>query len=172
MKPLDLLIVCSLACALVSTGCTTEKSAELQVLEQQSGGHDHNHDHGIPDHKPVSLADAVNQMPKRHALTISEFSAGHVDRAEQELRELNDFVRWLPELAADSDLGEIDWNLAQSISLKMEEIGKRWSASQSNPNFEDSESFLTLIGQLKPLAEKADLAHLDWSGIAARDTQN
>jgi len=36
--------------------------------------------------------------------------------------EMVDIVRWLPELAADSDLTEEPWNRVDQLSLRLEEI--------------------------------------------------
>lgn len=84
--------------------------------------HFHEHEHFVPEHRPADFGEAVTQISARFAGLQHEQNAGHHDHALQELGELIDIVRWLPEIAADSDLQESSWNEVHGISLRLDAI--------------------------------------------------
>ncbi|MFM9194406.1 MAG: hypothetical protein ACKOWG_01435 [Planctomycetia bacterium] len=63
--------------------------------------------HAVPAHHPRTFRRAVAEIGRRGAA----LSNGGLDPASQERErlELLDIVRWLPELAADTELGRRDW---------------------------------------------------------------
>jgi hypothetical protein len=65
-------------------------------------------EHHTPAHKPADYSAAVAQLGQLHQEIIGGRArpAGELDV----FTELGDVVRWLPELAADSDLPEEPWN--------------------------------------------------------------
>lgn len=79
---------------------------------------DHHLEHFVPHHKPANFAAGVEDIEHR-AQHLSEHAGhGHADEAD-EFQELVDIVNWIPELAADSDLNESDWNKANSAATTL-----------------------------------------------------
>lgn len=78
--------------------------------EHENDAHDadrhdrHAEEHGIPRHKPADFALCVK------AISGSGHDLLHHADDEQAAAHFRDFVRWLPELAADSDLRKQDWD--------------------------------------------------------------
>jgi hypothetical protein len=75
-------------------------------------GHDHEHDHGHdhahhedPEHKPQDFPAAIERLRQFHA----EFAQGPEANAEH-LQIIADVLGWIPELAAQSELSEAQWN--------------------------------------------------------------
>ncbi len=68
----------------------------------------HELDHVVPAHWPAGLQDAANKIGERIAIldNPSAHSEAELHSASQELSEL---INWVPEIAADTDLGEQDW---------------------------------------------------------------
>ncbi|MEZ6038945.1 MAG: hypothetical protein R3C20_00470 [Planctomycetaceae bacterium] len=90
------------------SGCAASEHADVH-------DDDHHLEHFVPHHKPANFAVAVEEVEHR-AQHLSEHAGhGHDDEAE-EFQELIDIVNWIPELAADSDLNEPDWNTANSAA--------------------------------------------------------
>lgn len=154
-------------------GCGAEKSkadsGTAHDTTAEHHDHEHLHDHGIPDHKPASFAEAVKQLPRRQRLVLGEFKVGHLDHAQEAIQKLQDVIRWLPELAADTDLGEADWNTVQSLSQRMEATIHAWPALQSKPSDQDVERLTELVEQLKPYAERTKLDHVGGSEFPPAD---
>lgn len=72
---------------------------------------DHHLEHFVPHHKPANFAAAVEDIEHRAQHLSDHAGHGHADEGD-EFQELVDIVNWIPELAADSDLNEADWNKA------------------------------------------------------------
>lgn len=83
--------------------------------EADSDDHDHHMEHFVPAHKPANYSEAIHEIEHRSEHLSEHAGHGHADEAS-EFQELQDIVGWLPELAADSDLKEADWNKANSAS--------------------------------------------------------
>ena len=88
------------------SGCGTSEHADAHE-------DDHHLEHFVPHHKPANFAQAVEDIEHRAEHLSEHAGHGHDDEAE-EFQELLDVVNWIPELAADSDLNEVDWNTARS----------------------------------------------------------
>lgn len=71
--------------------------------------HFHEHDHVVPDHKPTDFGEAVARIGELHEEIGEEFAEGHADHADEAVHVMLDLARWLPEIAADSDMPEKDW---------------------------------------------------------------
>jgi hypothetical protein len=74
-------------------------------------------EHHVPEHKPHSLHAAIDQIELRY----DALAEGEVPRAGRtaRLKELVDIVRWLPELAGDTDLPEGPWNVVEQVSQQL-----------------------------------------------------
>jgi len=85
---------------------------------------------------------------------MSELKAGHADHANQAFAKLRDVIRWLPELAADTDMGEADWNVVQEVSINLEKITSSWISSNSLPTSKDLEEFQSTVSELQKLSDQ------------------
>ena len=154
----SVLFVDTIFCA----GCTAKQSPSPQKVVSNEHDH-HDHDHGVTPLKPVSFAKAIQRLPRWIWSVASEFKAGHQDHAREATDQLQDVIRWLPELAADSDLGEGDWTMVQQTCRQMEAIVQPWSTGRTPPTRDDIDSLVALTEHLKPLAELAQSDHLEHS---------
>ncbi|MFM8252444.1 MAG: hypothetical protein ACKOBW_12675 [Planctomycetota bacterium] len=77
-------------------------------------------EHHTPEHMPADYPAAVDRLLAVHA----EIANGGARAAEQidVFAETYDIVRWLPMLAADSDLAEELWNQVHAASQRLEVI--------------------------------------------------
>jgi hypothetical protein len=75
-------------------------------------------EHHDPPHKPRNLAMAVDQIERRFEAIAHGPGICNSESAAP-LKELVDIVRWLPEIAGDSDLPEEQWNTVDQISEKL-----------------------------------------------------
>ena len=75
--------------------------------------------HHIPDHRPATYGDAVEQVKRRHAELQAKIAATTSEPLERDLKELIDILTWLPEIAADSELKKADWDMANGGSRKL-----------------------------------------------------
>ncbi|QDU30257.1 hypothetical protein ETAA8_53760 [Anatilimnocola aggregata] len=116
-------------------------------------------EHHVPAHRPHDLGEAVQVILVRWEALEREWQADPV-AARQKLSELIDIVRWLPEIAADSDLAEADWNRVQAISNAwLDDLvplsRSAATATTSFPKFTANEQ----LEVLKGLAPKAHREH-------------
>jgi hypothetical protein len=83
-------------------------------------------EHERPAHKPYSVSAAVERLEQLHGIILSE-AAIPQDRHIDVFAEYIDVVRWLPELAADSDLSRERWEQidrrAAELLLCLESLG-------------------------------------------------
>lgn len=73
-------------------------------------GHDEE-PHEPPAHHPRTFRRALDAIEGRSAAAAAGDAAAR--------RELADIVRWLPALAADTELGRADWDRVRSISVAL-----------------------------------------------------
>jgi hypothetical protein len=95
------------AMLLLATGCHRPAADEHDHLE-----------HHKPPHKPGSLPVAVVALEVRFAAlqAASKFQTeGEIAR----LRQFVEIVRWLPDIAGDSDLPEAEWNVVHDVSSEL-----------------------------------------------------
>jgi hypothetical protein len=85
----------------------------------RAGAHDDRLEHHVPPHKPANLAAAAEAIPRRWKLLETIGTAGNPEARHERWQELLDIVRWLPELAGDSDLPEEHWNRVNAISQQL-----------------------------------------------------
>ena len=108
--------------------------------DSHEGEDDHHMEHIVPEHKPANFAEAVDEL--QHRTEHLKSHIGDEDESfDHELEELTDIVGWIPELAADSDMNEADWNLADSISREMQ------VAFETSEGSGGLQSFLTAMQQ-------------------------
>jgi hypothetical protein len=98
----------------------------LALLAASAGcgdDHEHDHDHAAhvdPAHRPENFPDAVDRLIAGHEASRVALSAGRVDEAHDELLPIQrDLVKWLPEVAADSDMPEGAWNRVDALSARL-----------------------------------------------------
>lgn len=103
-------------------------------------------------HRPATFADAVNELERRGEAL---FGASQVEDRRGELSELSDIIGWLPELAADSDLGRADWERARGAAERLREVFERLAA-ESQPAPRDVEEYRAAVEGLKPLARSSE----------------
>ncbi|MDX1948047.1 MAG: hypothetical protein SFU86_21795 [Pirellulaceae bacterium] len=113
--------------------------------------HDDHLEHHVPPHKPPDLRAAIDQIDERtHALEHAQ-SQPAAEVAPQ-LRELLDIVRWLPELAGDSDLAEADWNQVEQASRQMlAPVRRAWLAAGRGQQWNFASLHDTIERGLPPL---------------------
>jgi hypothetical protein len=101
------------ACLLTLTGC-----------RQGSGAHDdHDHDHEEhaghvkPVHRPDTFPEAVERLRGLHDRIGAEHAGGRPPA--ESLRIALDIAKWLPEIAAESDMPEAPWNEVHAASAAL-----------------------------------------------------
>jgi len=82
---------------------------------------DDEEDHHIPPHRPANLSAAVTQLEERPAALLKAVESKDPN-AEKLFSELRDIVRWVPEIAADSDMTKQPWDEVHAAALKLEEL--------------------------------------------------
>lgn len=76
----------------------------------------HEMDHAVAEHWPVSVDDLAAKIRERvQRLSESGEGAAEVDSAKLS-EELGDLLSWVPEIAADTDMSEADWNVVAKRS--------------------------------------------------------
>ncbi len=134
---------------LMGLGCSKGASPEAEVhSDEHSHEHDHEHEHDhdhhhVPDHKPENFSMLVKSLDER-------LHASDIDAHDWE--EIIDLVRWIPELAADSDLRRKDFESALHISESL--IAELQPQPKPGPTSKRVEG---AIGALKDLATRSDL---------------
>lgn len=104
---------------LFAAGCTgaaskQEPQARLSSEIKHEGEHEdehehHDHAHHDPEHKPKSFPDAVERLRGLRPDLVERALPG-----SEEWEIAVDIVDWLPELAAESELNEREWNRVES----------------------------------------------------------
>ncbi len=100
--------VVATACLIGLAGCRAENPHD------NASGHEEEHaGHVIPAHKPKTFPDAVHRLRELN----DQFRSGSmIDR--KNLGIALDIANWLPEIAADSDLPEPQWNEVNTRSAQ------------------------------------------------------
>jgi hypothetical protein len=103
----------------------------------------HEMDHTQPAHWPVDLRDAKEKLQARESIGRSTDSTP--EARQQARQELLDIVRWMPEIAADTDMPESTWN---KIYERSESIRKALQSNRSAGEVgPDIESLCQLLEQ-------------------------
>lgn len=164
-----LFAACLLICLLL-TGCGAERES---LFEEE---------HDLPAHWPSSLADAADKIDKRLGRLGSVASESNhateqtaIDQCENELRDL---VEWIPEVAADTDLSEVQWLPIYELSEVMREHLSRGDVSALNikEDFRRLQALLVEYATLlpsstaTPLEEEPSSVELEWPGPVSSET--
>lgn len=105
---------------------------------------DHHLEHLIPDHKPASFAEAVPELSTRGLAVLTG------QAASEARQQLLDIIDWLPELAADSDLGRKQWEQARDTGIELRRILTNPTAETSQPQWNQ------LVDELAALVSASD----------------
>ena len=108
----------------------------------------HAHPGGSP-HVHYELIDLETETPAdgavTHSISIDAFT------------ELNDVVKWLPNIASDSDMGPKEWKqvkeAADQLTAQLEKLTGENSAAKRKNYQTEAESFDKAIGKLEALAK-------------------
>lgn len=111
-------------------GCSFLGATVLILAVVMTGGcagtaGDHEEDaHALPEHHPRTFRRAVVDVGHRGGVLTSGMLEG--SQWELQRRQLLDIVHWLPELAADTELGRRDWervnDAARMLARELESI--------------------------------------------------
>jgi hypothetical protein len=130
--------------------------AQVGCQNQTASSHDDHanaEEHDRPEHMPISLAASVPELRQRIAKLKNDGPRQEETRQAQG-RELRDIIRWLPELAGDSDLRKADWETVNEASHQLETLLEPlWSGppSESIPDAEVGK----IMDKLEKLAVKS-----------------
>lgn len=110
----------------LNLGCVAEKESL------------HEMDHEFPPHWPLSMEDAAQKIEQRLRLIDVKESL------ETTREELSDLIEWSPEVAADTDLPELEWVPIHELS---EILRRHLSAKDISLNncTDDMERFVVLL---------------------------
>lgn len=96
------------------------------------------HDHDVADHWPVDLADVSKKLRERLA---------REDTGEQTGLEIKEIISWTAEIAADTNLDEIDWvplyNASESLTANL----RAAKGDLTDQNREQIESLCKLVDE-------------------------
>lgn len=76
-------------------------------------------EHHVPVHRPVDFLAAVKRLDGLHAELLEGAPPRDAGRIEA-FAEMSDVVRWLPELAGDSDLDRTSWDRVAATTRAFE----------------------------------------------------
>lgn len=107
---------------LFAAGCTGAASKQepqarpsLEVKHEHEHEHEHHdHAHHDPEHKPKSFPEAVERLKGLRPDLAERALPG-----SEEWEIAVDIVDWLPELAAESELNEREWNRVESNASEL-----------------------------------------------------
>jgi hypothetical protein len=146
----------ALVCGLMMNGChTADTSGEVPEADEHHAGH------VIPAHKPKTFPDAVNRL---RGLT------GHLGDSH-DLLIAQDIAGWLPELAADSDMPEPDWN---NVSVESSRLTAALARLQTGSGNQDNAQALEQAGiAVANLERQLESANPQWfrNQIASVDSK-
>lgn len=100
--------------------------------------------HAMPAHYPASFVAAVEQLPTTFAPLLQDTPA-----TPDALQRLRDIAKWLPALAAETDLRRAEWEQAQQAALGLEQLIQ---SSPSVPLPERKYRFERIEADLRALA--------------------
>lgn len=135
-----LLVIGFMGIAMTITGCAkSPESSSEELLE-----------HAEIPHKPKSFAAGVESLTQRHAAWLKSPGVAAMPTAEESVAwsEMQDVVRWLPELAGDSDMPEQEWNQVRDLSR---ELLEEYEHLRLSPNPAILQSIVARLDQLRKL---------------------
>ena len=97
---------------LSTTGCQPSSSTDTQeVGHGHDHGHDHHHDHSD---RPKSLRAAIEELRKLGDELRVAMEKDDADAAHEPLHHVGKLLKTVPDLAADTDLPETDWEVIKT----------------------------------------------------------
>lgn len=113
----------------VVMGLAGTAGCAFRIMPTKPRGENVEERHGIPPHKPATFAAAWEALSQRLA------DAPHPETAALAHAELLDIIRWLPELAAETDLPRTAWEEVQRLALALEQTVQSptpdWTAAKA-----------------------------------------
>ena len=137
-----------------SSGCGS--SAERTASTDPS---DHDGlEHHVPEHKPKTFGDAVHTLHTRLGMIQNSLGSGETAELTVELREFEDIVNWLPELAADSNMRKVQWDEVHEIAKRLQsECARLTELPSTDANPDDTiAACATTIDKLDQFVEFAE----------------
>lgn len=113
-------------------GCGEANSGTGGEARSSARDRFHEHDHHVAEHRPADFPAAVDQISERFDEFRKEYDSGDREHALEDLAALLDIVRWLPEIAADSDLPETPWNRVREIAQRLDGLLTRYVDQRSD----------------------------------------
>lgn len=108
------LVIPLVAAAATLAGCS---AARVDPAARAAAAHDEEA-HALPPHHPRTFRRAIDEIERRSGIELR--TAGGGDRPDPRARhELHDILRWLPALAADTELGRAEWERVRAIALAL-----------------------------------------------------
>lgn len=107
-----------LAGLLLLAACVTQIGCQKSPAEEEEAHH-------IPEHLPADFDQALARVEQLIAHLKDGAALEKMPTEVNVETELRDVVRWLPELAAQSDLKEADWNVVDAATMGLiEQFGR------------------------------------------------
>lgn len=122
-----LMLAAVLIVPLVMLLCGCQGAAETKHEHEHEHEHEHKHEHEhehehsehhTSHHKPQDFRQALAELERQYA-EIQVLASSRAAELPQELEELVEIIRWLPEIAGDSDMPEADWNVVNAASREL-----------------------------------------------------
>lgn len=113
-----LLMLLSVSGVLIGCGRSDEHSAGAAAGNAVSEEEHEHHHHHRPSHKP----DSFQELPTELRWRLSADESGRVSPSRRRLRQLQDIVGWIPELAADSELRRAGFEQAVAQQLVLQQV--------------------------------------------------
>ena len=122
---------------------------EHEAGHEDEHDHEHHHvDHLIPDHYPDNFYAAAQRLSE----LVEAFANGKKVSSKGDVsaeKEYSDLLRWLPELAADTDLLEPEWNEVDQFSTEATEESS--GATEGSKNWSNQQAKLPRILEIAAL---------------------
>ena len=99
---------CCLGLLAANVGC--QQSAESGI---QGAGHGHDHDHDHSE-RPKNLKAAIAELKEMRDAIWSAMDENDTESAHEPLHEVGNLLKAMPDLAADTDLPESEWDAIKS----------------------------------------------------------
>lgn len=93
------------AALLLVTGCA------LRSVEHDEASH------ALPAHHPRTFLRAIDEIERRGAALVARDPSGVADEAARD--EFADIAAWLGELAADTELGRLEWQRVAAVQRRL-----------------------------------------------------
>ena len=163
--PGTLLLFALLILTIAGCGGGTASEPAASIPPEHGTPHDDEEEHlehHIPEHRPPDFSSAVDQIVRRFG-DLADMQSGSLPGTAVE--ELADIVRWLPEIAAESDMRRSAWEetdrLAEELTIELQHWAQLPPAERPGvqPKIERTIGSLTdLKGteQGEPLQERTD----------------